>query len=70
MTTTAHLASIPIGVKIRPDPISRVANAGKIIATGGHTAEMSIRAECHPNEYPGNPGTPDHIKKFRKTNNV
>ena len=49
MTTTAHLASIPIGVKIRPDPISRVANAGKIIATGGHTAEMSIRAECHPN---------------------
>lgn len=67
---TQSLASIPKGVKQRADPLPKIQNAGKIIASGGHTAEMSIKAELYPHDQPGNPGTPDHIKKYRKTNNI
>jgi len=66
---TTELASRPKGVKIRDDPLPKIQNAGKIIATGGHNADMSIRQDVYGYTGPGNPGTPEHIKKFRKTNN-
>lgn len=54
---------------MREDPIPKIQTAGKIIATGGYTSDHSIRADMHPFDKPGNPGTPQHIRKFRKTAN-
>merc|ERR1719345_37440 len=51
----------------RPDPIAKIRSAGKVIATGGHNADMCVRAELFGNEVPGNVGTPSHTKKFRRT---
>jgi EF-hand domain-containing family member B len=56
--------------KVRPDPFQQIRTAGKVIATGGYTADMSIRQDNYGNEARGNLGTPPHIKKFRKTNNM
>jgi hypothetical protein len=67
MTT---VSSVPSGVKIRADPIPKIQNAGKIIATGGSTADHSIRVDLFPRVNAGNPGTPEHIKKYRKTTNI
>jgi len=53
-------------VKVRPDPIRGIRNAGKFIATGGHNADLCIRADLFPKERPGNPGTPPNILKYRK----
>lgn len=53
-------------VKVRPDPITGIRDAGKYIATGGHNADNCIRADLFPREQPGNPGTPPHILKYRK----
>jgi len=60
------LASAPAINKIRPDPVPSIRDAGKWIATGGHNADLCIRAELFPHEKPGNPGTPPHIAKYRK----
>lgn len=59
-----------LGKKIRADPIPNIQNAGKIIATGGSTADHSIIPEVHAYINPGNTGTPPHTKKYRKLNNA
>lgn len=64
------LASMPPVNKIRPDPIPSIRDAGKFIATGGHNADKCIRADLFPNEKPGNPGTPPHIRKYRKLTQI
>ena len=56
--------------KVRADPIPQIVAAGKVIATGGHNADMSIRQDNYGNEIKGNLGTPPHTKKYRKTNNM
>lgn len=67
----ATIASAPLHAKrIRADPIPNIQNAGKIIATGGTTADHSIRPEVHAYINAGNTGTPPHIKKYRKLNNA
>jgi len=62
------LAGIEVGTgmpvkppKFRQDPIPKVITAGKHIAAGGDNTENCIK------ETQFNPGTPDQIKKFRKT---
>ena len=67
MTT---VSTVPLGVKIRADPIPKIQNAGKIIATGGSTADHSIRPDIYPKINAGNPGTPERLKKYRKTTNI
>lgn len=57
-------------VKIRPDPIRAIRASGKHIATGGHNSDLCIRAGLFPHEKPGNPGTPEHIRKYRKLNQM
>lgn len=64
------VTSVPKGVKVRADPIPNIQNAGKIIASGGYTADHSLRSDLYPLEKPGNPGTPQHLKKYRKTTNA
>ena len=64
------LASMPAKNKVRPDPIPRIREAGKHILTGGHNADLCIRADLFPYEKPGNPGTPEHLKRLRKLNNM
>jgi hypothetical protein len=59
------LASAAPKNKVRPDPIARIRDAGKFIAAGGNS-DLCIRADLFPHEKPGNPGTPPHIKKYRK----
>jgi len=61
------LAVQPNTLKIRKDPIPMIRSAGKVIATGGHNADMCIRSNLFQNEYEGNSGTPPHSKKYRKT---
>ena len=56
--------------KVRSDPIPQIRAAGKIIATGGHNADMSVRQDNYANEIRGNQGTPPHIRKYRKTHNM
>ena len=62
------LAGIEVGTgvpakppKLRGDPIPKVRTAGKVIAMGGENTENCIK------ETSFNPGTPESIKKFRKT---
>jgi len=64
------LASKPPTAKGRPDPVPRIRDAGKLIATGGHNADLCIRADLFPKELPGNPGTPPNILKYRKLHNI
>ena len=66
----ASLATLPPNAKVRPDPVPKIRTAGKVIATGGHNADMIIRKDVYANEIRGNMGTPEHIKKFRRTNNL
>ena len=60
------LASAAPTMKVRPDPVPRIRDAGKFIATGGHNADLCLRADLFPKEKPGNPGTPPHLLKYRK----
>jgi hypothetical protein len=53
--------------KVRPDPIPAIRDAGKHIATAGQNADMCIRGDLYAFEKPGNPGTPEHMKKYRKS---
>jgi hypothetical protein len=67
------MATVPLGrateesVKVRADPVPGIASAG--LGDAGirlkENADYSIRQDMHlqPNE----PSTPDHLKKFRKT---
>lgn len=49
----------------RPDPIPKIRAAGHQIAgVEFESADYSIRQDVHMN---GGPGTPDHLKKFRKS---
>jgi hypothetical protein len=48
----------------RIDPIPNIRAAGKIIAMGNESAELSLKSNGFNN---GNPGTPEHIKKYRKS---
>ena len=41
-----------------------------MVVTGGHNADMSVRSDMYGNEGRGNLGTPPHIRKYRKTNNM
>lgn len=61
-----NLASAAPSMKIRADPIPSIRDAGKYIVTGGHNSDNCIRVDLFPLEKPGNPGTPDHIRKYRK----
>ena len=67
VTATGQLKST---AKVRADPIPQIRAAGSIIATGGHNADMSIRSDVYGLEARGNLGTPPHIRKYRKTNNM
>ena len=67
MVTAGQMTST---AKVRPDPVPKIRAAGHVIATGGHNADMSIRQDVYGNEGRGNLGTPPHIRKFRKTNNM
>lgn len=62
------LANVEVGTgvpakppKFRQDPIPKVRTAGKHIAMGDDNAQNCIK------ETMVNPGTPESIKKFRKT---
>ena len=57
-------------IKVRADPVPNLRSAGAVIATGGHNADMMIRTDMYAGEIKGNVGTPPHIRKFRKTNNL
>ena len=57
-------------IKVRPDPVPNLRSAGAVIATGGHNADMMIRTDMYAGEIKGNVGTPPHIRKYRKTNNL
>jgi len=48
----------------RIDPIPNIRAAGRIIAMGGESAEAALKTNGFNN---GNPGTPEHIKKYRKS---
>lgn len=63
---TMSLASGDPRSKVRPDPIPNVRDAGKHINTDGQNADFCIRAELFPHSQPGNPGTPENIRKYRK----
>ena len=67
VTTAGQMTS---SAKVRADPIPKIRAAGAIIATGGHNADMSIRSDFYGLEGRGNLGTPPHIRKYRKTNNL
>jgi hypothetical protein len=41
-----------------------------MIATGGTTVDHSVRPGIYPHYNAGNPGTPEHIKKYRKSTNI
>jgi hypothetical protein len=60
------LASLAPREKIRPDPLPSIRDAGKYIITNGHNSDNCIRQDMFPKEKAGNPGTPEHIKKYRK----
>jgi hypothetical protein len=49
----------------RPDPIPKIRAAGhQIMGSDAEAADYSIRQDVH---IEGAPGTPDHLKKFRKS---
>ena len=50
--------------RIQSDPIPGIRAAGKIIAMGNDGTDVCMRHE-HNLQYL--PGTPEHIKKYRKT---
>ena len=52
--------SVPKTSKIRQDPIPKVRAAGQIIVGGDDHSWMNHNSD-------GNPGTPEHIKKYRKS---
>lgn len=60
------MASAAPKEKFRPDPVPAIRDAGKHILTNGHNSDNCIRVDMFPLEKPGNPGTPPHIKKYRK----
>ena len=69
MSFNYSLASKPPTEKIRPDPVPHIRDAGKLIATNGHNADVCVRQEIFGNEGRGNAGTPPHILKYRKLHN-
>lgn len=48
----------------RQDPIPNIRAAGRIIAMGGDGADYVLKGDP---TIPVNPGTPEHIKRYRKT---
>lgn len=48
----------------RQDPIPNIRAAGRIIAMGGESADICLKGDIYSGEQPG---TPEHIKKYRKT---
>ncbi len=48
----------------RIDPIPNIRAAGRIIAMGDESAELALKSNAFTM---GNPGTPEHIKKYRKS---
>lgn len=50
--------------RIHNDPIPGIRAAGKIIAMGEEGTGQSIKHDYNLNHLPG---TPEHIKKYRKT---
>jgi EF-hand domain-containing family member B len=52
----------------RADPIPNIRAAGhQIPGVNGESADYSIRQDVHMYANDGMPGTPEHLKKFRKT---
>lgn len=71
MSHLVTTSSIPDAtIKVRADPIPKIRAAGSVIATGGHNADMVIRSDMYAGEIKGNVGTPPHIRKYRKINNL
>ena len=66
MTTVLSLANKPPIEKIRPDPIPNIRSAGKMILTGGANSDLCIRQDLFPKDHPGNLGTPETTRKYRK----
>lgn len=66
MATTA-LAMRTTGGRIKQDPIPNIRAAGKVIALGGESADVCIRSDVYLGSQNGGPGTPEHIKKYRKS---
>lgn len=53
-----------IAGRVRPDPIPNIRAAGKIIAVGDESTKTAIK---HDNNLAHVPGTPEHIRKYRKS---
>ena len=71
MNNLVTTSSIPDAtIKVRADPIPKIRAAGSVIATGGHNSDMCIRQDMYAAEQRGNQGTPPHIRKYRKINNL
>ena len=51
--------------RVKPDPIPNIRAAGKIIAFGTESADVCIRQDVHFKQE--GPGTPESIKKYRKS---
>lgn len=71
MDNVVTTSSIPDAtIKVRADPIPKIWAAGSVIATGSHNSDMCIREDMYAAEQRGNRGTPPHIRKYRKINNL
>ena len=57
------------GARFRQDPIPKVQTAGKMFTTNGQNADMCIRSDQYGKHQDGNPGTPEAIRKFRRSTN-
>ena len=69
MTTVPLGRGIEESVRVRADPLPKMSAAGLRIegVREYENADFSIRQDAH---LPADaPSTPEHIKKFRKTNN-
>ena len=51
--------------RVHADPIPNIRAAGHIIAFGGETADLCLKGDY--NQQGAAPGTPEYIKKYRKS---
>jgi hypothetical protein len=65
------MATVPLGrgfenaVRVRPDPVPNIRSGGLAIigVRERENADFNIRPDVHVKD----PGTPEHLKKFRKS---
>lgn len=51
----------------RMDPIPNIRAAGRVIAFGHESAEACLKSNGFQAGNGNNPGTPEHIKRYRKS---